>query len=207
MQFEGSSLPQTIWKLEFPLGANPAGLTNVADILVTIDPPRAQFSPTLSVGNPRSRRRPPASQGSSWYLRASSVSPVWRTSRQACKGHPSVRHLSNRLAAAGEDSYPEQPRNPARRGEDRLERRRDGRLHHPFSGDSHQPGHGTAFSNSPPITDASSTSPTIPAQRPLGCDRRPRRFSSLMIDKTANASFDFTTVQDVIFGFDYTATY
>lgn len=202
MQFEGSGL-QTIWKLEFPLGANPAGLTNVADILVTMDL-RAQFSPTLYQTQVAS-----APTSVSRFIMVS-ASKQRLSGLADLQGKPAKATLAFDISSIG--LPPQEKTRTLNNLAILLVGAKTGSsvaatvvCTTPSQEIAISLVDGTAFSNSPPITDASSTSPPSPLNALSGVTAD--QTFSLMIDKTANASFDFTTVQDVIFGFDYTATY
>jgi Tc toxin complex TcA C-terminal TcB-binding domain len=202
MQFEGSGV-ETVWKLEFPPAANQAGLGDVADVLISMDA-RAQFSPTLYQTQVGSM---PASVSKFVMVSASKQ----RLSGLAdLQGKPAKAAVSFDITSIG---LPPQEKTRVLNNLAVLVIGAGNGSSISATVGSTTPAQkiavtlvdGVAFSNAPPITDALSTSPLSPLNALSGMTAD--QTFSILIDKTKNASVDFTTVQDVIFGVDYTATY
>jgi hypothetical protein len=201
MQFEGGGI-ETIWQIDLPLSANPGGFAGLADALVTFDL-RARFDPSL--------------YQSATGLPVTSMSKMLVFSALRLKvagltdllGPPTVARLDFDLTSVGL---------PA------LEKTR--KLSNLFFvlvssiGNSiiqaeviaATPANtikltlagGVVYSNNPPMSGPLSTAPLSPLNVLAGIDVN--QTLTLRIDKTANAGIDFTKVNDVILGVDYTAT-
>ncbi|MDA4112878.1 MAG: hypothetical protein OK474_02415 [Thaumarchaeota archaeon] len=202
MQFEGSGV-DTVWKLEFPPAANQAGLGDVADVLITMNI-RAQFSPALyqaQIG---------AMPGSVSKFVMVSASRQQVAGLADLQGKPSKATIAFDITAIG---LPAQEKS---RTLNNLAVMIIGAKNAasvsatlasttPVQKIAVTLADGVAFSNAPPITDALSTVPLSPLNALSGATAD--QTFSLVIDKTKNAGVDFTTVKDVIFGLDYTASY
>jgi hypothetical protein len=200
MQFEGSGV-ETLWKLEFPTAANPSGLSDIADVLITLDL-RAQFSPSLYQTQLKQLQNTITRfvLVSAYKLQLSGLSDLQGKANTAtidfdltALGLPAqeqkrlVNNLAILLIGAKNVSVNASLKvvTPPRTIPVTLV-------------------NGAAFSNAPPITDSQSTVPLSPLNVLAGISVD--QSFSLMIDKGQNPGVDFSKVQDVIFGIDYTAT-
>jgi hypothetical protein len=202
MQFEGGGM-ETTWQIELPVAANPGGFAGLADALVTFDL-RARFAPSALQS---ATGQPLAPKGKTIdVLRPSpEAGRLGRPAGSRAHRPPGVRPRRHRAAGDREDAHRVQPlrgpgvrhRQVERQGQaGRREARQDHRGHR---------ADGVAFSNSPPITDPLSTAPLSPLNALTGVDAT-QKFS-LQIDKAANPGVDFSKVNDVVLGVDYTATF
>ena len=202
MQFEGSGV-ETVWRLEFPPAANPAGLGDVADVLITMDA-RAQFSPALYQTQLGSM---PTSVSKFILVSAARQS---LSGLGDLRGKPSSATVTFDIASIG---LPPQEKNRVLNNVALIliGIEKGSSVDATFA--STTPAKkiavtlvdGAAFSNGPPITDALSTSPPSPLNALSGIAAG--QAFSVAIDKTKNAGVDFTAVRDVVLAIDYTASY
>jgi hypothetical protein len=200
MQFEGSGV-ETVWKLEFPAPANPSGLTGVADVLITMDL-RAQFGP--SAYQTQLQQMP---HTITKFVLVSALKQKLRGLADI-QGKPATATIVFDLTAIG---LPPQEQNRKVNniafvvisGKDAAGIKGSVISAKPPKTIAIAFVNGTAFSNAPPITDAQSTVALSPLNA-LATTMVDQQFS-LLIDKGANPGVDFSTVQDVLLGIDYTA--
>ncbi len=201
MQFEGSGV-ETLWKLEFPAAANPSGLANLADVLVTMDL-RAQYSPSLY--QTQLQQMPTTVTKfvlvSAFKLQLAGLADL--------QGKPSKATIAFDLTAVG---LPAQEKSRTVNnlavmvigGKNTASIKASVTATKPAQTIALTLVNGTAFSNAPPVTDPQSTAPLSPLNVLAGVTVD--QTLSLVIDKTKNAGVDFTSVQDVLLGVDYTAS-
>lgn len=198
MQFEGSGI-DTVWQLQFPAVANPSGLADVADVLITFNL-RAQFSPSLQASRVQQM---PAS------ITKMIVMSAYKQQLPGLAdliGKASQAEISFDLTELG---LPAQEKNRTLNNLAVL--LIGGTNAATVKATVKASGHtipvtladGTAYSNAPPVTDAQSTVPASPLNVLSGTSAD----SSISVgfDKTTNAGVDFTTVVDVLLAVDYTA--
>lgn len=197
MQFEGNGL-QSVWKLEFRTAANPSGLDDLADVLITMNL-RAQFSATL-------------------YQKRIQQSPsnitkfVLVSSAQIAK--PGLNNLqkNNDATIAFDLTTINLPRQEKGRkinnvviifagGPTTL--KASFSIQSPTRTIHVSVSDGTIFSNNPPITDSQSTSLPSPLNVLAGISVD--QIMSLIVRKADNGAADFSTVRDVLLGIDYSA--
>lgn len=200
MPFEGSGV-QTVWKLEFPVAANPSGLRDLADVLITLNL-TANFSAALY-------------QTQLDQLPSTITQSILISSLQlGLGGLATLQGNSNATIAF----------NLGKLGLPALEKNR--KINNIFillvGGDnagtvkaalsSETPSHtisvsltkGVAMSNNPPITNASSTAPPSPLNILSGATVD--QTLSLVVQKSDNIGVNFSTVKDVLLGIDYIAS-
>ncbi|KAL5371407.1 hypothetical protein DPSP01_014279 [Paraphaeosphaeria sporulosa] len=202
MPFEGSGV-NTFWTLEFPAAANPAGLGNLADVLLTMSV-QARFSCALyqaqMASRPQSlsktllfsaRRHQPAEIDKMRKPTVAAATFAFSPSSLPTPSAEKDRKLNNVFfIIAGQGQGLETLKatvhcqTPARTIDITFK-------------------DGVTFSNSPPITDAQSTVPKSPLNVLTGIDAN--QLLTLTIKKANNSGVDFTGVKDVVIGVDYSA--
>jgi len=201
MQFEGSGV-DTVWMLDFPAAANQAGLGDLADVLLTMDL-RAQFSPSLYQSQ---IQQMPTSVSKFIMVSARKLGFPGLADLQ---GKPSNATISFDMTTVGLSPQEKNriinniaflvigAKNAANISASVSAKPTPQTIPVTLI-------NGVVFSNTPPITDPQSSSPPSPLNALAG-DIVDQTFS-LVIDKAANTSVDFSTVQDVLVGIDYTAS-
>jgi hypothetical protein len=202
MQFEGGGM-ETIWQIELPVAANPGGFAGLADALVTFDL-RARFAPSLYQS---ATGQPLAPKGKTMMFSALRLKLGGLADLQ---GAAPIARLEFDLAAIGLPEI-EKTRTASNlfvvlvSGIGKSSVKANLVVAKPAKTIAVILADGFAFSNSPPITDPLSTAPLSPLNALTGVDAA-QKFS-LQIDKAANPGVDFSKVNDVVLGVDYTATF
>jgi hypothetical protein len=200
MQFEGSGV-ETLWKLEFPAPANPSGLSDLLDVLITFDL-RAQYASDLYQTQ---LQQMPTSINKFILVSAYKQQLSGLVDLQ---GNPNTATIAFDLTTIG---LPAQEQNRKLNNIAVLVIGAKNAASIKASVISATPSktlpvvlaNGIAFSNAPPITDPQSTVALSPLNVMVGI--AVNQTLSLKIDKSLNAGVDFSTTQDVLLGVDYTA--
>ncbi|HLX58261.1 MAG TPA: hypothetical protein VKR83_14675 [Ktedonobacteraceae bacterium] len=201
MQFEGSGI-ETFWKLEFPAAANLSGLSDLADVLFTMNL-RAQFSPSLY----QTQLQQMPTTISKFILVSAYKQQL--SGLADLQGHGSQATIAFDLTAINLPAQ-EQKRTINNiavlviGGKNIGTVKASVRATTPLQTIPITLTNGATFSNNPPITDTQSTVPLSPLNALAGITVN--QTLSLIIDKSQNPGVDFSSVQDVLLGVDYNAS-
>ncbi|MCJ1243563.1 hypothetical protein MMC30_000760 [Trapelia coarctata] len=203
MQFEGSGI-QSSWRVEFPSAANPAGLSNLADVLLTLNI-KARFSASLY----QTQLRKMPTKVSKFILISSR--------RQDTSG---LKTLQTAAAPTATLNFDLTALNlPAQEKSRKINNvvliviggKSTSTIKAALAATAPTPQtiqlatqDGVAYSNSPPVTDAQSKAPKSPLNALTGLPVD--QTVSLTVLKNGNPGVAFESVEDVLLGVDYTAS-
>lgn len=198
LPFEGSGI-ESFWNLELPMVANPYGLENIVDILLTFDL-RAHYSYDLYQKHILSL---PSSVQHLVLVSARRHDP---SSLVALRGSASVVTIKFDMTSIG---LPKEEKN--RKVKNLLVLIPNEKLltfNAVFDSSTIQPPQATlaidrnvALSNAPPLSDSQSSLPLSPLNAFV--DQDVDQTFQITIDKSNNPNVDFSTVSDVILGVEY----
>ena len=204
MQFEGSGI-ESRWRVEFPAAANPAGLSNLADVLLTLNI-KARFSASLyqkQLSNMPTKI--------SKFIVASSYKQGLPGLKSLTTAATTTATLNFDLTALG---LPVQEK--SRKINNIvfmvIGSKSTSTIKVALAVTNPTPQtiqvvtkDGVAYSNSPPITDAQSKAPKSPLNALTGLTVD--QTVSVTVIKSDNPGVEFESIKDVLLGVDYTASF